>query len=76
MFLHLIIVAALLSNGTPHGRVAGSAVAFVYRISADAHASRLQAPSRMTRPPADRTPVTIARAAAQHDRTLTTQLRR
>ena len=76
MFLHLIIVAALLSNGSHCGRVAGSHAALVYRIPADAQASRLATHARATRPTAQRTAVDETLATPQHRFSLTTQLRR
>ena len=76
MFLHLIIVAALLSTGSHGGRVAGSHAALVYRIPADAQASRLASHARATRPAVERSVTSAGLTIAQTSFNLTTQLRR
>ena len=76
MFLHLVIVTALLSTGTHHGRVAGSAVAFVHRIPAETQALRLDARSRAARPAIERAIRPVAQVPERRFSTLATQLRR
>ena len=76
MFLHIIVAAALLSAGPHNARVAGSAVAFVYRIPGDVQTTRLLTARRQTRPVADRTNEAASQPLSQHRFTLTTQLRR
>jgi len=76
MFLHLIIVAALLSNGSHGGRVAGSQAALVYRIPADAQASRLSTRAHSARPALQQAARAQTQATPQHRLSLTTQLRR
>jgi len=76
MLLHLIIVAALLSTGSHGGRVTGSHAALVYRIPADAQASRLSTRARSARPSVERSAGAETQATPQHRFSLTTQLRR
>jgi len=76
MFLHLIIVAALLSTGSHGGRVAASHAAFVYRIPAAAQAARLSTRAASARPKIERVAAAETQATPQHRFSLTTQLRR
>jgi len=48
MFLHLIVAAALLSHDSQGARAARSAVAFVMRVAAEAHAPQPATSSRFT----------------------------